>query len=128
MREILITALEAVIMAAIPVLTTYIVKFLQTKSAQAVAQTENETAHSYLAEITSAVTTAVTATSQTYVDSLKATGAFTKEAQATALSKAKETALSILSTEAQAFIKKAYGDITTYLEARIEAEVKTQKE
>jgi len=127
MKELLLTALEAIIVAAIPVLTTFIVKYLQAKSAQAGAQTESETAQKYLAEITSAITTAVTATSQTYVDSLKATGAFTKEAQLEALSKSKATALSLLSQSAIDFITEAYGDITAYLEAKIEETVRNTK-
>lgn len=127
MKDFLITLLEAVLIAAIPVLTAYAVKFLQAKSEQAAVQIENETAQAYLAEITSAVTTAVTATSQTYVDSLKASGAFTKEAQIEALLKAKDTALSILSAEAREFVEQAYGDITTYLEAKIEETVRNTK-
>ena len=54
-----------------------------------------------LAEVTEAVTTAVTYTSQTYVDTLKKDGIFNKEAQMEALQKAKDKALALLSESAK---------------------------
>lgn len=127
LEELLLTLLQAVIVAAVPVLTTFAVKFLQAKSAQLGSQTENEKARMYLAEITGAITTAVTATSQTYVDALKNTGTFSPEAQLEALEKAKQTAISILSPAAVEFIENVYGDISSFIEAKIEELVHSQK-
>ena len=112
---------------AIPVATAYLVSFLKKKSAQAQTQIENDTAKHYLDEITNAVTTAVSATSQTYVDALKKDNAFTKEAQLEALNKAKDTALSILSPAAAQFVSEVYGDLNGFLVAKIEEAVRVQK-
>jgi len=127
MKEFLFTLLQGILSVAIPLATAYLVTFLRKKTAQVQAQTENEKAKQYLGEITDAVTTAVTATSQTYVDALKADNAFTKEAQLEALSKAKDTALSILSPAAAQFIVEVYGDLNNYLTAKIEETVRVQK-
>jgi len=127
MKEFLFTLLQGILSVAIPLATAYLVTFLRKKTAQVQAQTENEKAKQYLGEITDAVTTAVTATSQTYVDALKADNAFTKEAQLEALTKAKDTALSILSPAAAQFIVEVYGDLNNYLTAKIEETVRVQK-
>ena len=127
MKEFMFTLLQGILSVAIPLATAYLVAFLKKKSAQVQAQTENERAQYYLGEITAAVTTAVTATSQTYVDALKADNAFTKEAQLEALQKAKNTALSILSPAAAQFIANVYGDLNEYLTAKIEETVRVQK-
>ena len=127
MKEFVFTLLQAVLSVAIPVATAYLVSFLKKKSAQAQTQIENDTAKHYLDEITNAVTTAVSATSQTYVDTLKKDNAFTKEAQLEALNKAKDTALSILSPAAAQFVSEVYGDLNSFLVAKIEEAVRVQK-
>lgn len=127
MKDFVFTLLQAVLSVAIPVATAYLVSFLKKKSAQAQTQIENDTAKHYLDEITNAVTTAVSATSQTYVDALKKDNAFTKEAQLEALNKAKDTALSILSPAAAQFVSEVYGDLNSFLVAKIEEAVRVQK-
>ena len=75
-----------------------------------------------------AISTAVTYTSQTYVDALKNSGKFTKENQEEALKKAVEQAEKLLTAEARSFLEKAYGDLNAYLVSKIEAEVRVQKQ
>lgn len=127
MKEILLTTLETIITAVIPVLVAYLVVFLNAKAQQAKTQTQSDKVKSYIDEVTNAVTTAVTATSQTYVDALKKNGAFTKDAQTEALNKARETAISLLSPAAANFIYEVYGDINEYLTVKIEETVRDQK-
>lgn len=78
-------------------------------------------------EIADAISNAVSATSQTYVDALKQAGTFTKEAQAEAAKKALEACIASISPAAREFIEQLYGDISEYLSAKIEAEVRKQK-
>ena len=78
-------------------------------------------------EITDRLEDAVYATGQTYVDDLKASGSFDKEAQIHALSMALATLLGSLSQEAKDYIQEKFGDAEAYLTGRIEAEVKRQK-
>lgn len=127
MKEFILTLLAAVLTTAISVATPYVVVFLRKKSANLTAQTDNAKAKQYINEATDAIATAVTAVSQTYVDALKKDNAFTKEAQLEALERAKNTALSIMSEEAKTFIVTAYGDLTTFLTAKIEEKVRVQK-
>ena len=127
MKDFILTLLAAVLTTAISVATPYVVTFLKKKGVQISEQTQNSKASKYINEATDAVTTAVTAVSQTYVDALKKDNAFTKQAQLEALNRAKDTAISIMSEEAKEFIANAYGDLTTYLTAKIEENVRKQK-
>ena len=71
--------------------------------------------------ITTVVGNAVKAVTQTYVDSLKGTDAWTKEAQEKALQMALETAKSELTDEALTYIELQHGDIDKYLVTLIES-------
>lgn len=126
-EKYILVLLQAVIIAAVPVVTTYLCNFLKQKSNQAAAKTNNDLAASYIREAADAVTTAVTFTSQTYVDNLKSSGTFTVENQKEAFNKAMNKAVEILSAEAKEYLAKAYGDLTNYLTTKIEAEVRNQK-
>lgn len=110
-----------------PIFTAYIVKAVQKAGNNAAADTENIKVQGYIEEITAAITQAVSATSQTYVDALKESGEFTLEAQKEALQKSIETAKAILSPAALEFIDDVYGDFVDYVTPKIEAEVRKQK-
>ena len=127
MSEFLSTLLQAVIIAAVPVCAGAIIKGIQAGAKYLASKAENKTAKKYLEDVADAVSTAVTYTSQTYVDALKASNKFTKENQEEALRKAVEQAEKLLTAEARAFLEKAYGDLNGYLVSRIEAEVRKQK-
>ena len=66
-------------------------------------------------------------TFQTYVDALKAQGKFDKEAQLTALQKAKDTATALITDEAKRVIAEAYGDFDKWLASTIETLVREDK-
>ena len=121
-------ALLLVLITAVPVLVGFIVKFLHEKAAALAASTHNEKVQAYLLELSDAVETAVTATSQAYVDSLKASGSFDEDARKEALGKAKDAALSVLTSACKDFLEEAYDDLDTLLEVKIEEEVRYQNE
>lgn len=123
----LVTLLQAVLIAAVPVVATFFGKGLGALTAYFAAKTDNETVKKYLEDVTDAVSTAVTYISQTYVDALKASNTFNEENQREAFERALEKAKALLTEEAKAFLEEAYGDLSAYLEAKIEAEVKKQK-
>lgn len=127
MQEFLSNLLTAVITAAVPVLTVAAINLIKKVAANKAAQTDNTLAQSYIKEIAKAVTDAVAATSQTYVDALKESGKFTKEAQTAAAKKALSACIASISPAAQTFIETAYGDLAEYLTNKIEAEVRKQK-
>lgn len=127
MRIFLMDLFLAVLTAAVPVITAYFVKLIRKWAAYAETDSDNIKKQEYLKEIADAIADAVSATSQTYVDALKAAGTFTKEAQKEAAQKALTACMASISPAAQAFIEAAYGDIREYLTTRIEAEVRNQK-
>lgn len=128
MKEMLMELLIAVIAAAVPVLTTFFVKYINQKKDELSTQTDNTKWQWYINEIADAISSAVSATSQTYVDALKKAGKFDLEAQKEAAQKALEAAIASISPAAREFIEQMYGDITEYLTNRIEAEVRKQKQ
>ena len=127
MREFLRDIFMAVITAAVPVLTAYIVVLIRRVGDNAAANAESVTTKTYVTEVTQAIAAAVAATNQTYVDSLKHAGRFDADAQKEAVRKALEACMASISPAARSFIEAAYGDIREYLATRIEAEVRKQK-
>lgn len=127
MKELLLNLLLAVITAAVPVITTYAVGYINKAKEKAEAETNDTERRGYITEIADAVSDAVKATSQTYVDALKQAGKFTTAAQHEAAKKALVACIASISPAATDFIEEAYGDIKAYLTTRIEAEVRKQK-
>lgn len=127
MKELLFDLLLAVITAAVPVLTTFAVSYINKAKEKAIASTDSTKKQDYIKEIADAISDAVSATSQTYVDALKQSGKFTKEAQEEAAKKALSACLASISPAATDFIEDTYGDIKEYLTNKIEAEVRKQK-
>lgn len=74
-----------------------------------------------------AVEQAVLYVMQTYVDSLKKSGRFDREAQYDALAKAKEKAHALISDDMVKAIEEGYGAFDTWLDTRIEQTVRETK-
>lgn len=127
MKDTFLELMVAVITAVVPVLTVFAVKFTRQLRDEAMTNTDDVKRQWYIEEITDAIVDAVSATSQTYVDSLKNSGSFDIEAQKEAARRALQACLAAISPAAQEFIEQMYGDVTEYLTNRIEAEVRKQK-
>ncbi len=127
MKELISSLFFAVVTAAVPVLAKYAIDYIKQAKERVLASTDDIKKHGYIKEIAGAITGAVAATSQTYVDELKKAGTFTEEAQAEAAQKALTACLAAISPPAKAFAETAYGDLTAYLANKIEAEVRKQK-
>ena len=69
----------------------------------------------------------VAATTQTYVDSLKAQNSFGEEAQKEAFKKSFDAVMAVLTEDAKEYLTNVYGDLTAYITQAIEAEVKNNK-
>ena len=127
LNELLMTIIQAVIIPAIPIVVAYLVKLLKAKTEQTATKISNELVRQYLQEAIDSVLQAVTYVSQTYVDSLKKQGKFDAEAQKIAFNTAKDIALQLLTEDAKQMITDLYGDITIWLDTKIEQTVKEQK-
>ena len=73
------------------------------------------------------IETAVESTAQTYVDSLKKDGKFDTDAAMVAKDKAIELAKELIGTDGADLIKELYGDVSKYLDAKIEEIIKDKK-
>lgn len=119
--------LQVCIIPLLGVLTTYIVKYINVKSAEIQTNVDNELANKYIGMLTQSITDCVVATNQTYVEALKKDNAFTKEAQEEAFKKTYEAVLASLTDDAKMYLTEIYGDLNKYIATKIEAEVNLNK-
>ena len=114
-QETLNTLMSMVILPLLLALSGFAVAWLRKKTQEITANINDATVRKYVDLASDAVTKAVQTTFQTYVDTLKAQGKFDKEAQLTALQKAKDTATALITDEAKRVITEAYGDFVKWL-------------
>lgn len=119
--------LQQIANACVPVLCllitaggAYLVALLKKRTAQIEKELDNADVSKYINMASDAVAQAVAFTAQTFVDTLKAEGAFTKEKQLEAFNTAKRKTLEILGTTAVAALGKIYGDFDEWLDTKIE--------
>ena len=118
---------ELCIIPLLGILTKMLIEFLQTKKQEVKQKTDNELAQKYIDMLTNTITSCVIATNQTYVETLKKKGEFTKDAQIEAFNKTYENVVGILSTECKIYLENTFGDLQTYITNKIEAEVQENK-
>lgn len=104
------TALTALLTWAVSLFTSWVNSKIKDKNAANILTT-----------IMTITTNAVQATYQSYVEALKGTNAWTKEAQEKALNKALDTIKSQLTEGAVSFIEDNYGNLEEYLKTLIES-------
>lgn len=126
-NQLLNDLLYAVLIAAIPILTNYLVKFLESKKTQIDDNKKNADFSNTLSKALEIVSTVVKYVSQTYVDDLKKQGKFDANAQEEALKKAVETIQSQLDEDTKALLITAYGDLSQWIRVQIEATIKDSK-
>lgn len=125
--DILKEIFELVIFPLLGVGTAYLCYLIKVKIAELKEKTKNENEQKYLSMLDKTICEAVLATTQTYVDSLKKEGKFDAEAQKFAFQKTYEAVMALLTAEAKSYLENAVGDLTVYVNNKIEAEVKLTK-
>ena len=124
MNDILINIISAVVTTVLlPLITwagTKLIQYIGTK-------VKNEKAAALLTTATNVVLNAVRSVFQTYVESLKASGAFGPDAQVEALKKAKDIALSQLTDEVKEYIGANFGNLDGWLTNQIESSINLLK-
>ena len=118
---------EVCVLPLLGVLTMYIVKFIQVKSAEITGKVDHDLADKYINMLAVTIENCVIATNQTYVETLKAAGKFDAEAQKTAFNMTKNAVMAILSEEAKKYLENAVGDLNEYITQQIEAAVNVNK-
>lgn len=119
---------ECVLFPLISAGVAYLIYFLNAKTKELKSKTDNEVAQKYLDMLNNTITSCVIATTQTYVESLKAQGKFDKEAQEEAFKRTYENVVKLLTDEGKEYIENLVGDVQTYISNQIEAEVRINKE
>lgn len=112
--EILFSILGVILTGLASWGTTVLIQWLNTKI-------KNKELAAFAATILTIVNSAVKATYQSYVEGLKGTDAWTKEAQEQALQMALDTVKSELTTGAIAYIQEQHGDVDKYIKTLIES-------
>lgn len=120
--------LYVIILAAIPIISKYVVQFINNKSDEIKSHITNQKQLTLLSTITQMITDVTIKTNQTYVDALKAgDGCWNEETMKEAFYRTKKTIMSLLTQDAEDLIKLLYGDVDEWLDTTIEATVNKLK-
>lgn len=120
MNDIIISIISVVVTTVVLPL----IAFAGTKLIQYLNQKiKDEKTRNILAGIAEIVERAVRSVFQTYVEALKKSGTFDKEAQLNALTIARTEVMKELNDDAIEFINNNYGDIQSFITSQIEATI-----
>lgn len=128
--EVLNYVLYIVLTAILPVVATYTVNLIKTKTKESnvIANvTQNENISKIIENTFSDVMDAVLYINQIYVDALKSNGKFDKDAQKNAFNRAYTEALNMISDESKKVIEQTYGSFDKWLKLKIETSVNMAK-
>ena len=118
---------EVCIIPLLGVLTAYVVKYIQVKSAEITKNTDNTLIDKYTGMLADTISACVLATNQTYVEALKKHGNFDAEAQKNAFNMTLDAVMNILNEDAKEYLSEAFGDLNSYITSQIEASVNMNK-
>ncbi len=128
--EVLNYVLYVVLTVILPVVAKYVVDLIKTKIKESniIADAiKNEDLSKIVESALSDVMDAVLYINQIYVDSLKSSGKFDKEAQEEAFNRAYTEAMNMISDEAKKVIEQLYGSFDKWLKLKIESSVNMAK-
>lgn len=118
---------ELVVYPVISIAGIYLTYLIRVKIQELKQKANDDTTAKYLNMLDDTIANAVLATTQTYVDSLKAQGKFDVEAQKIAFTKTYEAVMKVLTDDAVKYITSAVGDLEVYVTNKIESNVKIGK-
>jgi ABC-type uncharacterized transport system permease subunit len=126
-QETLNIILTSVVVPVLIALTTVIVNYLNKLGTDLKAKADNRELDKYITIAEDAISTAVTSVTQTFVDTIKGTDGWDKEAMEQAFEDAKHKAILIMGFAAQEALNEAYGDVDEWIDNKIEAYVNRTK-
>ena len=128
--EVINYVLYIVLTVILPVVATYVVNLIKAKIKESdiiADATQNENITKIIENALSDVMDAVLYINQIYVDALKSSGQFDKDAQKNAFNRAYAEALNMISEESQKVIEQVYGSFDKWLMLKIETSVNMAK-
>ena len=118
---------ELVVFPVLGIAGIYLTYLIKIKINELKQKSKDETVQKYLDMLNDTITSAVLATTQTYVETLKKQGKFDEAAQKIAFQKTYNVIMKVLTDEAIKYITTSVGDLETYVTNQIEAQVKLTK-
>lgn len=128
--EVINYVLYIVLTVILPVVATYVVNLIKAKIKESdiiTDATQNENITKIIENALSDVMDTVLYINQIYVDALKSSGKFDKDAQKNAFNRAYAEALNMISEESQKVIEQVYGSFDKWLMLKIETSVNMAK-
>lgn len=126
-KELIPTIIQTILIPLLIALTGFIVKWINAKANQLKEKATDDRYFLYIDILQELVTKAVIMVNQTYVDELKKTNSFSKEAQEQAFKKVYETVITSLSEDVYLYLEQIIGNLDDYITVLIESSVKEQK-
>jgi hypothetical protein len=126
-NDILSNILAVVIIPILPMVAVYLVNLLRKKTLELESKVSNDTVKKFLELGENIIETSVNAVSQIFVDELKKNGKFDKAAQTEAFEMAKQKILSTISEDVKQALTEVYGNLSQYIDSRIEYYVRQGK-
>lgn len=120
-------ALSNALSALLVAFTGYLITYINKKKKALQQEMDNAMADKYLEMLSNTIIECVTATNQTYVETLKKQNAFTEEAQKEAFVKTYNNVMAILNEDCYEYLAMITNDVETYIINKIEAEVNFAK-
>lgn len=118
---------KVVLIPLLGLLVKYFSQFVHIKAEEIKQKNDDATFQKYITMLDNTIVNAVTATTQTYVESLKAQGKFDAEAQKTAFDMSYKAIMAVLGDEAKSYLSTAVGDLNKYITDAIERQVNINK-
>lgn len=125
--DVLEILFKLIVLPIIPLVVLYAKTFIQLKIEELQEKIDNENVDKYLGLANDILQKVVTEVTQTYVDNLKSTNSFDKEAQKKAFMLAKEKFELIATDEVKNVIDEVMGDYDAWIQSAIETLVNQQK-
>lgn len=125
-NDILEILFNLIILPIIPLVLVYLRTFIQAKTDELKAKTNNEIVDKYLDMANEILLRCVTETTQVYVDECKKEGSFTKESQQIAFEMTRTRFEEVASEEIKTVIKEMTNDYEAWISASIETLVNQQ--
>lgn len=105
----------------------YVCYLIKVKTNELKQKTDNELHKKYVNMLEETIIDCVLTVNQTYVESLKQSGSFDENAQKVAFKKCYDNVMKILTDDAKEYLSSAVGDLTAYINNKIEATVNSVK-
>lgn len=125
--DVLQQIFELIVFPVLSIGGIYLTYLISVKIKELKQKTNDDIAKKYLDMLNDTISSAVLATTQTYVEALKNKGEFDLEAQKIAFQQTYDAVMKVLTAEAVKYITESVGDLETYVTNKIEAEVNLNK-